>query len=57
MGELTEVPLEQKKTDNHSPKIGITYDHEVNIHRCNIGDQFAWSERVGFDPVNYWLPK
>ena len=22
----------------------------------NIGDKFAWSERAGSNPLNYWLP-
>ena len=22
----------------------------------NIGDQLAWSERAGSNPLNYWLP-
>ena len=26
-----------------------------NILEKNIGDKFAWSERVASNPLNYWL--
>ena len=63
-GEQTGVPGEKTPTTN--PRIGTTYlSLEVKTHRpkpgiepspSNFGDKFAWSERAGSYPLNYWLP-
>ena len=51
-------PDNQSDNRYHRVEVKFTGSDQPKIEPLpsNTGDQFAWSDRAGFNPLNYWLP-